>query len=260
MGRSLLPVPLCALLLHASVGSREQVQPPLPLPRRRSSRGGGRPPGPGGAEGRACGSPAEVGVGGGGGGGGAPPPALGPVWEGGGGVGGALWSPGDASCRPGGGGRGAAWQSWPRGPAIGRGVAPFPRPPLPRAGFSRRPSLGPLIPRPLSRGAGRPGVAVRVSGQWLAGCGAAGSPRARCFRTPSRGRWHAILRRAVPWGGRGAQPPPPNSPVPAVWAFTCAAACVGAGAAAAAGCAGGSASGRGRCAKPGGASCWRPHP
>ena len=90
------------------------------------------------------------------------------------GVGGALWSPGDASCRPGGGG--AAWQSWPRGPAIGRGVAPFPRPPLPRAGFSRRPSLGPLIPRPLSRGAGRWGVAVRVSGQWLAGWGAAGSP------------------------------------------------------------------------------------
>ena len=93
---------------------------------------------------------------------------------GGGGVGGALWSPGDASCRPGGGG--PAWQSWPRGPAMGRGVAHFPRPPLPRARFSRRPSLGPLIPRPLSRGAGRPGVAVRVSGQWLAGCGAAGSP------------------------------------------------------------------------------------
>ena len=75
-----------------------------------------------------------------------------------------------------GGGAGAAWQSWPRGPAISQGVAPFSRPPLSRAGFSRRPSPGPLIPRPLSRGAGRPGVAVRVSGQWLAGCGAAGSP------------------------------------------------------------------------------------
>ena len=46
--------------------------------------GRGAPPGPGGAEGRACGSPAEVGAGGGGGGA-APPPALGPVWEGGGG-------------------------------------------------------------------------------------------------------------------------------------------------------------------------------
>ena len=136
--------------------------------------GGGAPPALGGAEGRACGSPAEVGAGGGGGGAAAPPPALGPVWEGGGEVGGALWSRGDASCWPGRGG--GAWQSWPRGPAIGRGVAPFPRPPLPRAGFSRRPSLGPLISRPLSRGAGRPGVAVRVSGQWLAGCGAAGSP------------------------------------------------------------------------------------
>ena len=34
MGRGLLPVPLCALLLHASVGSREQAQPPLPLLKR----------------------------------------------------------------------------------------------------------------------------------------------------------------------------------------------------------------------------------
>ena len=134
--------------------------------------GGGHPPGPGGAEGRACGSPAEVGVGGGVGG--PPPRPLSGLCGRGGGVGGALWSPGGASCRPGGGG--AAWQSWPWGPAISWGVAPFPRPPLPRAGFSRRPSLGPLIPRPLSRGAGWPGVAVGVSRQWLAGCGAAGSP------------------------------------------------------------------------------------
>ena len=52
--------------------------------------GGGCPPGPGGAEGRVRGSPAEVGAGGGGGGGAAPPPALGPVWEGGG-RGGARW-------------------------------------------------------------------------------------------------------------------------------------------------------------------------
>ena len=101
-----------------------------------------------------------------GGGGGAPiARSRACVGGGGGGVGGALWSPGDASCRPGGRGA-AAWQSWPRGPAIGQGVAPFSRPPLPRAGFSRRPPPGPLIPRPLSRGAGRPGVAVRVSGQW----------------------------------------------------------------------------------------------
>ena len=47
---------------------------------------------------------------------------------------------------PDGQGGGAAWQSRPRGPAIGLGVAPFPRPPLPRAGPSCRPSLGPLIP------------------------------------------------------------------------------------------------------------------
>ena len=51
MGRGLLPVPLCALLRHAGVGSREQVQPPLPLPRRRSSWGGGAPPRPWGGGG-----------------------------------------------------------------------------------------------------------------------------------------------------------------------------------------------------------------
>ena len=36
VGRGLLRVPLCALPRHAGVGSRGQVQPPLPLPRRRS--------------------------------------------------------------------------------------------------------------------------------------------------------------------------------------------------------------------------------
>ena len=110
------------------------------------------------------------------GGGGAPPrPLSGLCGRGGGGEWGGAFGP-LAMPPVGQRGGGAAWQSWPRGPAIGQGVAPFPRPPLPRAGFSRRPSLGPLIPRPLSRGAGRPGVAVRVSGQWLAGCGAAGFP------------------------------------------------------------------------------------
>ena len=137
---------------------------------------GGRPPGPGGAEGRACGSPAVVGAGGGGGGWGGRLPARPRVCVGGGVGWGGPFGPLAMPLVGRGGGAGAAWQSWPRGPAIGQGVAPFSRPPLSRAGFSRRPSPGPLIPRPLSRGAGRPGVAVRVSGQWLAGCGAAGSP------------------------------------------------------------------------------------
>ena len=79
MGRGLLRAPLCVLLRHAGLGPWGQVQPPPPLPCRRSSCGWGRPPGPGGAEGRACGSPAGVGAGGGGG---ATPPAPGPVWEG----------------------------------------------------------------------------------------------------------------------------------------------------------------------------------
>ena len=200
--------------------------------------------------------------GGGGGGGGALLPALGSVWGGGGWGGGGPLVPWRCLSSARGGGAGAAWQSWPRGPAIGQGVAPFSRLPLSRAGSSRRPSPGPPIPRPLSRGAGRPGVAVRVSGQWVAGCGAAGSPPRSLSphflpREVARPRTscHTVGGR-----GSGGPTPPPNSPVPAVWAFTCAAACVGAGAAAAAGCAGGSASGRGRYAKPGGASCWRPHP
>ena len=156
---------------------------------------------------------------------------------------------------------GAAWRSPPREPAIGWGVAPFPRPPLeldPRAG----PRWGLSSPRLSSRGAGRPVAAVRVSGQRLAGCGAAGSPP-RSLSPPSLPREVArspASCRTVGGGvGRGAQLPP-HFLASAVWAVTCAAACVGAGAVAAAGCAGGSASGRGRCARPGGASCWRPHP
>ena len=136
-------------------GAGPAAVPPTASP---SLLGGGRPPGPGGAEGRACGSPAGVGAWGGGGGGAAPPPALGPVWEGGGGGPLVPWR----RLLKAGGGGGAAWQSWPRGPAIGWMVAPFPRPPLPRAGSSCRPSLGPLIP---------PAVVAR---RWPAGGGREG--------------------------------------------------------------------------------------
>ena len=106
--------------------------------------GGGHP-----ARSRAC-----VGGGGGGSGGGPSVPWRCPL-----------------SAKKGGGGR--LGGPGPGGQSSAGGVAPFPRPPLPRAGSSRSPSLGPLIPQPLPRGAGRPGVAVRVRGQWLAGCGAA---------------------------------------------------------------------------------------
>ena len=260
MGRGLLPVPLCALLHNAGVGSREQVQPPLPPPRRRPFWGGGRPPGPGGAEGRACGSPAGVGAGGGGGGA-AAPPALGPVWEGGGEWGapfGPLATPPDGRGRRGGrhGSPGPGGQPSAGGSQLS--PAPLYLEPDPRAG----PRWGPSSPRPLSRGAGRPGAAVSVSGQWLAGCGAAVSPpRSWSPHSLPRevARSHALCR-TVGRAWVGGPSPPPHSLVSAVWAITCAAACVGAGAVAAAGCAGGSASGRGRCTKPGGASCWRPHP
>ena len=132
MGRGLLRVPLCALLRHAGVGSWGQVQPPLPLPCRRSSCGWGRPPGPGGAEGRACGSPAGVGAGGGGGGGGGRHPARSRACVGGGGGGEWGGSFGSLAMPPvgqKGGGGGAAWRSQPRGPAIGQGGRALPPPP-----------------------------------------------------------------------------------------------------------------------------------
>ena len=92
-------------------------------------------------------------------------------------------------------------------PALGAScrlsVALFP-PPLyleldPCAG----PRSGPSSPPAVVARRWPAGAAVRVSGQRLAGCGAVGSPRARCLRPPSRGRWRALLRDAVPWGGRG---------------------------------------------------------
>ena len=86
-------------------------------------------------------------------------PQLGGVRGGGGECGGPS---GPLAMPPDGWGGGAAWRSWPRGPAIGWGVAPFPRPPLPRAGSSCRPSLGPLIP---------PAVVAR---RWQAGGGREG--------------------------------------------------------------------------------------
>ena len=261
MGRGLLPAPLSALLRHTGVGSREQVQPPLPLPRRRPFWGGGAPSALGGR--RAAPVAPQLGWvrGGWGGGGAAPPPALGPVWGGGGRVGGPLGplaTPPDG--RGGGGGRHGC--PGPGGQPSAGGSRPSPAPlylvPDPRAG----PRWGPSSPRPLSRGAGRPGVAVRVSGQWLAGCGAAGSPPRSLSPQPLPREVARSLASCRTVGGAwvGGPSPPSHSLVSVVWAISCAAACVGAGAVAEAGCAGGSASGRGRCARPGGASCWRPHP
>ena len=111
-----------------------------------------------------------------GGGVGGPPPARPRVCAGGGGgggLGGALWPPGDASRRPwgGGGGRGRPWS---RGPAIGQGVAPVTRPPYRELDARAGPRRGPHLPgRCRAAPAGRGWL--MVSGQWLAGCGAAGS-------------------------------------------------------------------------------------
>ena len=85
--------------------------------------------------------------------------------------------------------------------------APLHLEPDPRAGLR----LGPSSPLPSSRGAGRPGAAVRVSGQRLAGCGAAGSPP-RSLSPPSLPREVArapASRRTVGGRGSGGPPPPP---------------------------------------------------
>ena len=225
MGRGLHTVPLRALLRHASVGSREQIQPPLPPPRRRPFWGGGASPRLRGGGGPRLWLPSWGGCGGGGGGGVAPPPALGPEWEGGGewrGPSGPLATPPDG--RGGGrhGGPGAGGQ-----PSAG-GSRPSPAPLYPELDPRAGPRWGPSSPRPLSRGARWPGAAVRVSGQRLAGCGAAGSPP-RSLSPPSLPRGVArspASCRAVgaAWSGVPAPPPtfslPPSGPSPAppfVW-------------------------------------------
>ena len=190
---------------------------------------------------------------------GLPPSAHWPGWEGRGGSGGGplvpwrrlLTAEGGRHGGPGPAGKPSAWGSHPS-------RAPLYLEPDPRAGLR----WGPSSPLPSSRGAGRRGAAVRVSGQRVAGCGAAGSPP-RSFSPSSLPRGVArapASRRTVGGAWVGGPSSPLHFLASAVWAVTCAAACVGAGAVAAAGCAGGSASGRGRCARPGGASCWRPHP
>ena len=106
---------------------------------------GGRPPGPGGAEGRACGSPAVVGAGGGGMGGPPPRPPSGLCGGGGAGWGGPF-GPLAMPLVGRGGGAGAAWRSWPRGPAISQGVAPFSRPPYREPDSRAGPRRGPSSP------------------------------------------------------------------------------------------------------------------
>ena len=144
-------------------------------------------------------------------------------------MGGGLWSPGAASQRPGGGGMGGPGTG---GQPPGGGLHPSPAPlylePDPRAGLR----WGPSSPLPSSRGAGRSGAAVRVSGQRLAGYEAAGSPP-RSLSPPSLTREVARApssRRTLGGAWVGGPSSPPHFLASAVWAVTCCAACVGAGA------------------------------
>ena len=158
---------------------------------------------------------------------GPPPSALGPEWGWGGGEWGGPSGP-LATPPDGRGGGGRHGGPGPGGQPSAGGSRPSPAPlylePDPRAG----PRWGPSSPRPSSRGPGRPGAAVRVSGQRLAGCGAAGSPP-RSLSPPSLPREVArspASRRTVGGRGSGGPAPPPTfsrppsgpSPVPPlVW-------------------------------------------
>ena len=105
---------------------------------------GGRPPGPGGAEGRACGSPAVVGAGGGDGGA-APPPALGSVW-GGGWVGGGPLVPWRCPSSARGEGRGRHGSPGSGGQPSARGSRPSPAPLYRELDSRAGPRRGPSSP------------------------------------------------------------------------------------------------------------------
>ena len=196
-----------------------------------------------------------------------------PMGWGGGGVG-VPWSPDAAPRRPQGGGL-VVLAKGGQPPTGGVHVSPASLYPL-----GAGPSHGPPAPLAvaarcrLARGGGGKGPVSAGGGglgQWSAVSGLRGSGPPLTLVAP-------VLppTRAVPWEGRGSGgPAPPGGtsrvtvPLPSLpahrlgrrgAAVTCAVVCVGAGAGAVAGSAGGSASGLGRCAKPGGARCWRPHP
>ena len=174
--------------------------------------GGGAPPAPGGRRAAPV-APQLGGVRGGGGWVGGPPPRpLSGLSGRGGGSGGGPLVPWRHLLPAGGGGRHGS--PGPGGQPSAGGLRPSPAPlylePDPRAG----PRWGPSSPRPLSRGACRPGAAVRVSGQWLAGCGAGGStPRWLSLPSLPRevARSHASCRTVGGGVGRGAQLSPPLS-------------------------------------------------
>ena len=155
---------------------------------------------------------------------GLPLSALGPEGEGGGSGGGPLVPWRRALTAQGGRPGGPSPGGQPSAGGSHSSPAPLYPEPEPRAG----PRLVPLSPPPSPRGARRPGAAVRVSGQRLAGCGAVGSPP-RSLSLPSLPREVArappsrrIVRGA--WVGGPDLPPTlsrlPSGPSPApphVW-------------------------------------------
>ena len=158
----------------------------------------GAPPRPWGGGGPRLWLPSWGGCGGGSGGPPPPRPLSGLCGRGGGSGGGPLVPWRCLLSAKGGGGR--LGSPGPGGQPSARGSRPSPAPLYRDLDSRAGPLWGSSTPRPLSRCAGRPGVAMRVSGQWLAGCGAAGFPP--CLLSP-----HSLPRevaRRFPWVGNKA--------------------------------------------------------
>ena len=141
-------------------------------------------------------------------------PPLGLSGRGGGGSGGGAFGP--LAPPPDGREGGRHGGPGPGGQPSAGGSHPSPTPLYLELDPLAGPRWDPSSPPPSLRGAGRPGAAVRVSGQRLAGCGAVGSPP-RSLSPPSLPREVARApssRRTVvgAWVG-GPAPPPPLSRV-----------------------------------------------
>ena len=146
----------------------------------------------------------------------------------------------------------------PGGPAADGGVAFVSWPP---SSFGRQAIVPPPLVGRGGRGGRTAGAGGGGSGQWLAASGQRGP--AAPYGAGGGGR--VLGWGACPDGGvsRGTGPSPSLCAPRLGWraaAVTCVAACGGARPAAAVGSADGSAGGWGRCAEPGGASCWPSHP
>ena len=175
--------------------------------------------------------------GGGGGGGAAPSPALGPVWEGGGEWGGAFGPLAMPPVGQGGGGGGLAVLA--PGASHRPGGRALPPPPSTKSRILAQALSGAPHPPAVVARRWPAGVAVRVSGQWLAGCGAAGFPprllsphslpREVARRFPSAGNKAGVTGVVLSMGGVAPHTTPVRAHTASLGTICAASRCAGVG-------------------------------